>query len=39
MVVLALKNDYLRYKMFDKYSVLFDEFDLKAIKKLFTSDE
>lgn len=39
MVVLALKNDYLRYKMFDKYSVLFDEFDLKAIKKLFTYDE
>ena len=39
MVVLALKNDYLRYKMFDKYSVFFDEFDLNAIKKLFTSAE
>ena len=39
IVILALKNDYLRHKMFDKYSVLFDEFDLKAIKKLFTSDE
>lgn len=39
IVILALKNDYLRCKMFDHYSVLFNEFDLKAIKKLFTNDE
>lgn len=37
--ILSIKNEDLRYKMFDKYSVFFREFDLKAFKKLFTDEE